>query len=280
VNSILATPLVSVVIVAHSVRHELERCLGSIAAHAGVSTETILVDNASTDDTLTWVQMHHPDVRVVELPRNIGVAARNEGLRLVQGRYVMFLDSDAALTEGALPALVVAMDANPHWGLVGPKLVYDDGRLQLSSRRFPPLLLPILRRPPLGRFFEGGATVERYLMADIDHSRTRRVLYVLGACQLFRSSLLPILGRVDEWVFLGLDDADWCIRVHDAGSEVMYFPEATVVHAYRRLTSKQPLSQAAFRHLVAHLRFHLKYARRRRELIRLCSELDREASTR
>jgi GT2 family glycosyltransferase len=275
----VSDPDVSIVVVAHSVRNELERCFESIRAHAVVPVETILVDNGSTDDTREWVRGAHPEVRLVELPRNIGVAARDHGLRLAAGRHTMFLDSDARLTAGALPAMVAALDDNAEWGLVGPRLVYEDGTLQLSCRRYPPLLLPLLRRPPLGRLLEDRPTVRRHLMADIDHGRTRPVLYVLGACQLFRTALARTAGPFDDRVFLGWDDADWCIRIRDAGGEVVYLPEATVVHAYRRQTARAPLSRAALRQLRAHGYFQRRYLRRRRELRRLERELDARAGS-
>jgi GT2 family glycosyltransferase len=270
-------PAVSIIVVAHSVRSELERCFGSIREHAGLPVETFLVDNASTDGTREWVRSAHPEVTLVELPRNVGVAARDHGLRRAKAPFSMFLDSDAALTPGALESMVAAMERNAGWGLIGPRLVYDDGELQLSARRYPPLLLPFLRRPPLDRFFEEGRTVNHHLMKDFAHDQTRPVLYVLGACQLFRTSLARIAGPFDESVFLGWDDADWCIRIRDAGGKIVYFPEATVIHSYRRLTRKQPVSRAALKMLSAHVRFQWKYRRRRRELTRLGNELGASA---
>jgi GT2 family glycosyltransferase len=217
-------------------------------------------------------------VTIVELPENVGVAARDHGLRRARGRYTMFLDSDAALTDGALPAMVRALDEHPTWGLIGPRLVYDDDTLQLSCRRYPPLLLPILRRPPLDRFFENGPAIKHHLMADDSHEQIRPVLYVLGACQLFRTSLARVAGPFDDSVFLGWDDADWCIRIRDAGGEVVYFPDATVIHSYRRLTRENPVSTAGLRQLRCFVHFQRKYARRRRELIRLGRELDARAA--
>lgn len=274
----MSGPRVSIVIVAHSVRHELERALASIDDHAGVPVETLLVDNASTDGTREWVRERYPEVELVELPRNIGVAARDHGLRRARGEFTMFLDSDAALTPGALPLMIRALESNPEWGLLGPKLVYDDGELQHSTRRYPPLLLPLLRRPPLGRFFEDGRIVRQHLMADDDHTRVRPVLYVLGACQLFRTALARVAGPFDDTVFLGWDDADWCLRIRDAGGEIVYFPDATVIHSYRRLTQRRPVSRAALKQLEAHARFQLKYFRRRRELLQLQERLDRAAA--
>ncbi|MCP9489423.1 MAG: glycosyltransferase family 2 protein [Solirubrobacteraceae bacterium MAG38_C4-C5] len=265
----------TIVVVASSVRPELERCFDSVVRLAGMEVETILVDNASTDDTVAWVRATHPQIEVVTLPRNLGVAARDHGLRRARAPYTMFLDSDAVLTPGALPSMVDALDANPSWGLVGPRLVYADGRLQLSTRRFPPRLLPLLRRPPLSRYFENCRTVRRHLMADDPHDRIRPVLYVLGACQLFRTSLARVAGPFDDRVFLGLDDADWCIRIRDVGGEIVYLPEATVVHDYRRLTARHPLSRAAWRHLRAFAYFQRTYHSRRGELLALEEELDR-----
>ncbi len=275
----VSRPDVTVVVVAFDVRRQLERCLASIATHAGVETETVLVDNASTDGTSTWVQQKHPDVEVIELPENIGVAARQNGLARARGRYTMFLDSDAALTSGALPAMVSALDEHADWGLIGPRLVYDDGTLQLSCRRFPPRLLPLLRRPPLARFFEDRDIVQKHLMTDFDHEHVRPVFYVLGACQLFRTSLARTVGRVDAHIFFGPDDIDWCIRIRDAGGEVVYFPQATAVHSYRRMTSGAPVSAAALRHLRAFAYFQWKYRRRRREFLQLENALDCRVSS-
>ncbi len=274
----MEAPHVSIIIVAHSVRNELKRCLGSIREHAQLPVEVFLIDNASTDDTREWVGREHPEVELVQLQRNIGVAARDHGLRRAVAPYTMFLDSDAALTSGALPTLVEALEQHPDWGLAGPRLVYDNGELQLSTRRYPPLLLPFLRRPPLDRIFENRRTVRRHLMADDNHERARLVLYVLGACQLFRTSLARLAGPFDSKVFLGWDDADWCFRIRDAGGEIVYLPSATVIHSYRRLTRNTPVSRAALKQLEAHVRFQWKYGRRRRELMRLADELDRAAA--
>jgi len=272
------SPKVAIIVIAHSVRGELERCFGSIRDHAGMPVQVVLVDNASTDDTLEWVAREHPEVEVVERGHNIGEAARNDGLPLVRAPFTMFLDSDAALTPGALPAMVEALEENPAWGLVGPKLVYDDGTLQQSCRRFPPRLLPLLRRPPLDRWFEDGQAVRRHLMLDDRLDSTRPVLYLIGACHLFRSSLGRAAAPFDPKVFFGWSDADWCLRIRDAGGEVVYLPEVEVIHSYRRASRKRPVSRVAWRQLRAHFRFQLRYLRRRSELAALSEEFDRQAA--
>jgi N-acetylglucosaminyl-diphospho-decaprenol L-rhamnosyltransferase len=273
----VSPPEVTIVIVAHSELDELRGCLTSIRDHAGVPVQIVLIDNASTDGTVDWIRENEPSVEIVELPENIGVAARQQGLARARAGLTMFLDSDAELTEEALPTMVAAFEGNPGWGLIGPRLIDGEGNLQLSCRRFPPRLLPLVRRPPLSWILDDSALVRRHLMADADHSRSRPVLYVLGACQIFRSSLAREAGPFPDWIFLGPDDIEWCIRIRDAGGDVIYLPEATVIHRYKRRTRRSPLSKTALRHLRAFTAFQWRYRKRRRALISLQEELDRRS---
>ena len=271
-------PDVTVIVLAHDVRDEVLACLASVDKHATpVKAEVVLVDNASRDGTAEAVAEAFPKTQVVTLAANVGVAARNVGLRRARGRLRMFLDSDARLTGGALPELVGYLDANPEVGLVGPRLVYEDGTLQLSARRFPPRLLPLMRRPPLGRLFEDSAPVRRHLMADDRHNRTREVEYVLGACQLFTAEAQAAAGEIDPSIFFGPDDVDWCLRIRRAGLQVVYHPAATVVHGYRRSSAAKPASRIALRQLTAFARFQWTWRRERARLVQEGREMDARA---
>jgi hypothetical protein len=241
-------------------------------------TQTILIDNASTDGTVAWARESHPEVEIVELGRNLGVAARQHGLVRAEAPLAMFLDSDAALTPGALPAMVEATDSHPDWGLLGPRLVGDDGELQLSARRYPPRTLPLFRRGPQARWLADSRMVRRHLMTDMDLGVVRPVLYVIGACQLFRMSLARAAGPFPDWMFLGPDDADWCFRIREAGGEIVYFPKVTVIHSYQRRSKSAPVSRVAWRHLRAYTVFQWKYRKQRRALLRLQDELDRRVA--
>ncbi len=268
----------SIIVVAKDVRSEVLRCLHAIEEHGGaLDIETILIDNASSDGSVEAVMERFEDVKVERLNENRGVAARNNGLRLASGRYRMFLDSDAFVTRDALPTLVQFMEDRPEVGLVGPRLVYPDGTLQLSARRFPPLATPFLRRPPLARFFDDGSIVRHHLMADESWDRTREVEYVLGACQLFRAEAQRVAGEVDAWMFYGPDDADWCFRIRVGGFSVAYLPEATVIHGYRRSTAARPVSVLAARAFVNFYRFQWKWRHHRKRLIREGQAMDARA---
>jgi N-acetylglucosaminyl-diphospho-decaprenol L-rhamnosyltransferase len=275
----VAVPDLTAIIICHDVREEVLACLDALHEHAPpLRLEVVVVDNGSTDGTLEAVAGAYPECRTVGLSTNEGLPARNHGLRRASGRYRMFIDSDALVRPGALQTLVATLDDDPGIGLVGPRLVYPDGRLQLSTRRFPPLLLPLLRRPPLGRFFEDRATIRRHLMAGERHDRRRRVEYVIGACQVFRPQAQDAAGEIDRHIWFGHDDADWCFRIRSAGYDVVYVPGAEVVHDYRRTSARRPLSTFALRQLAAHAYFQWKWRPQRRRLIEEGRRMDAEAA--
>jgi GT2 family glycosyltransferase len=257
-----AAPDLTAIVIGHDVRDEVMVCLASLRRHAGaLRLQVVYVDNGSRDGSADAVARAFPEVEVVRRAANEGVPARNHGLRRARGRHRMFLDSDAAVTAGALSAMVAALDADPRVGLVGPRLVHPDGRPQLSARRYPPALLPVLRRPPLARWLDDGPTVRRHLMADDPPAARRRVEYVLGACQMFRAEAHAAAGEIDRRIWYGPDDADWCFAIRAAGYDVLYLPEAEVVHDYRRSSARSPLSRLALRHLQAYAYFQWKWRR-------------------
>lgn len=267
---------VSIIIIAHDVLEEVRACLDSIAACRGaMAIETILVDNGSRDGTIELIAAEYPDTRVVALGHNEGGSARNHGLRIARGRFRMFLDSDALLTDGVLEDLVGFMDSRPDVGLVGPRLVYPNGDLQPSARRYPPLALPILRRPPLNRWLEGGRAVRRHLMLDVAADHTRETEYVIGACQLFSAASQQAAGELDPRIPFAPEDTDWCFAIRRAGYLIAYRPEATVVHAYRRTTARHPVSREALEHLYGFAYFQWKWRHERACLLEQAREMER-----
>jgi GT2 family glycosyltransferase len=273
------SPDLTAIVVGHDVRDEVLQCLDALSEHRGaLDLQVIVVDNASRDGTSEAVRRRHPDAEVLRVGHNAGMVARNAGLEQARGRLRMFLDSDTTVTEGALQTLVRVFDEHPTVGLAGPRLVYRDGSLQLSARRYPPLLLPMLRRPPLGRWLEHGRTVREHLMADEPHDRRRRVEYVLGACQMFRAEAQAAAGGIDSRIWYGHDDADWCFAIRMAGWDVAYIADAVVVHDYRRSSAAKPVSKRAVRQLQAHLHFQAKWGRNRRRLRAEGRAMDAEAA--
>jgi GT2 family glycosyltransferase len=244
-------PDVSVVVVTWQARDHVLRCLDSLERNGGQAYEAVVVDDGSDDGTPAAIRERFPSVRVLAKETNEGlVAGRNDALSLVRGRFVLMLDSDTEVRPGAIEALAEVLDRNPDVGLVAPRLVYPDGELQLSCFRYPPFLLPLVRRGPLARLRQEPEMHRRHQMLDFDHSRERPVVWVAGAAQMWRAELPGRIGPYDTRVSsYGGEDIDWCLRVWAAGLEVRYVPRAEVVHVWQKVTRRRQFGLKSFRAL-------------------------------
>ena len=226
---------VSVIILTWNSEREIEACLTSLELGLrAFPSEIIVIDNGSRDRTCAIVRETRPDAQLLCNPDNRGVAAaRNQGIRLAQGEYVLILDDDTVVRPGALDCLIRYMGEYPEAGLCGPKLIGADGELQLSCRRFPTLVDKLARRLPS---ILGQEIARKAEMADWDHRTIREVDYVIGACQVIRRRALQEVGLLDERIFYGPEDVDMCLRLQQAGWRVVYNPDAVVVHEERRMS--------------------------------------------
>jgi GT2 family glycosyltransferase len=259
-------PELSVVIVTWNARDDALRCLGSLNEHVRIPHEIIVVDDGSEDGTPEAVRDRFPDARLVAKPVNEGlVAGRNEALPLVRGRLVLMLDADTEVRPGAVETLAGVLDSQPRVGLVGPKLTGPEGELQLSCRRYPPLMIPFMRRGPYARLNPDPQAHRRHLMKDYDHAVERPVVWVSGAVQMWRADLPAKIGPYDRWVSsYGGEDLDWCLRVWGAGLEVHYVPQAEIVHVWQQMTRRNLYGRKSFRALRDWYYLQWKHRRLRR----------------
>jgi hypothetical protein len=233
----------SVVVVSFNGRDYLRRCLASLLGHTkGVSCEVIVVDNASWDGSAQMVEAEFPQVALIRLPVNVGFAAGcNRGIERAAGEFVLLLNPDTELAEDALSPMVAYCRQNPSVGLLGPKLLNSDGSLQLSCRRFPSHMTSLFNRQSiLTRLFPGNPFSRRYLMTDWAHDRIEPVDWLSGACVMLRREMVERIGAMDEGYFMYIEDVDLCYRAHQAGYEVVYFPQVAVTHHIGRSTETMP----------------------------------------
>jgi len=251
-------PLLSVVIITWNDLGYIRQCLESLSS-LRVPEEIIVVDNGSTDGTVEVVNRDFPAVRLLVNESNRGVAkARNQGIKLARGRYLLLLDSDTVVARGSLEAMVDYLSSHPDVGLVGPRLVDLNGDTQLSCRRFPTLWTAVFRRLDRLKWFDRAGVLNFHLMREFDHESIRQVDYVIGACQLISRESLDSVGLLDERIFFGPEDIDFCLRLWQSGWKVVYFPGAVVYHAERRRT-KNLASLIHWRHVWAKLYFFRKH---------------------
>jgi GT2 family glycosyltransferase len=218
----------SVSIVNTNSRELLLACLDSIA---GSEAEIVVLDNASEDGSADTVRERFAHVRVIAQEFRAGFGANhNTVIRGTSGRYVYVLNEDTTSSDWGFDRIVAYLDARPRVAALGPKLVYPDGRRQDSAWRFPTPLVSALGTLTLGK-----------LGVKQSHGETPRpVDWVMGAALVLRRAALDEVGLFDEGFFLYSEEVDLQYRLRQAGWEVHYFPEATVVHHESQFSADIP----------------------------------------
>jgi len=257
----------SIVIVNYRSKDKLAPCLASLAAAdlRDLQYEVIIVENNSGDFLGDLNTFDLENLKIIISPRNLGMGGGNNlGIREATGRFILVLNPDTKVTPAAIKLMKAYLEANPITGLIGPKLFYPDGSLQLSCSRFPKLFIPILRRTFLGRYFKRWQ--REFTMADFDHATTTPVDWLMGSCLLFKKEYLlasehHFHSLFDERYFMYFEDIDLARQFWSNGLAVVYYPTAVVIHDHQRDSAKYPWYQAIFydRLARAHIGSWLKY---------------------
>jgi GT2 family glycosyltransferase len=233
----------AVILSFNSLRH-LAPCVRSLARSLAPGDEIWVVENGSTDGSVAALEAlaaEHPGlVRPIWCDTNTGTTrSRNMALRQATGRYVLVLDSDVTVPDGAIDALAARLDADPSIGLIAPRLTYPDGRFQLSVDAFP----TIGRK--LARFLALKAMEQR---ADGAPLSARDVDYAISAFWLMPRTTVERVGLFDEAIFYSPEDVDYCIRVWETGLRIRYEPSVSVVHDAREISRGFKLPRFTFSH--------------------------------
>ena len=225
---------VSIIIVNWNTRDILRDCLRSVHEAAGdVCFEVIVVDNDSADGSADMVADEFAGVRLIRNQRNVGFApANNQGIAASQGRYVLLLNSDTVVQDGAVAKSVRFADAHPDAAVVGCHTVFGDGRLQYNCFTFPSLLNLALSLTQLARWFRRNRFFGRYRLTWWDYATARQVDAVAGCFMLVRRTAIDEVGPMSERYFMYSEDSDWCWRFRERGWTTWYTPDARIVHLY------------------------------------------------
>lgn len=218
--------MISTVIVNWNTRDLLIDCITSIE-RTTPGCEIIVVDNASTDDSVQMVRERFPDVKLIASETNLGFGAGNNlGIAQATWKYVLLLNPDTIVKPGALEAMKDFLAANEDAGAVGCAIANPDGSPQESYwMTFPSSGWLLLKSCYLDRFFLRFRNRKRF-----DSTLHFPVAHLLGACIMAPRSLLQELGGFDESYFLYLEETDLCKRIIEAGKIIYHLPSATITH--------------------------------------------------
>jgi GT2 family glycosyltransferase len=227
---------ISVIVLTTDIEQDMLReCLDSVLAssqNGKLSTEIVLVDNASRSRVCDWVAHEFPLITVLRFESSVGFSTgNNAGYRISKGRYLLQLNNDTVIHPAALRTMVDFLDAHPDTGAVGPRLVNPDGTLQIGyyARAFPTITYNAFHLFWIHRLLPNNPSFRRQMLLD-EPDVTREVDQPAGASLLYRRDVLFSLGLLDEDYIFAFDDVDVCSRIKRAGWTIYYVAEATVTH--------------------------------------------------
>ncbi|MBI3401921.1 MAG: glycosyltransferase family 2 protein [Acidobacteria bacterium] len=232
--------VLSIIIVSFNARADLERCLDSLRdAPPATPHEIVVVDNASADGSAAAARGRTGvRVNVIEAGANVGFArACNIGIRASEGTHLLLLNSDTIIPPGAIDALFAELQRNSDVAVVGPRLVDEAGRAELSFGR---MITP---------FAEWRQ--KRAARSGLVEQLARRRHYpdwVSGACLLVSRADADAAGLLDERFFMYTEDVDFCAAIRARGRRVLFTPDVEIVHARGRSVASIPdATHAAYR---------------------------------
>ena len=225
--------MIDIVIVNWNAGDHIRACIGSLAKLRDVEFRVILVDNASTDNSLENLPTSNLDFTLIRNAVNAGFAAGcNQGARAGRGEFVLFLNPDTVLKDASPLELCVdtmTVPGNSKVGICGVQLVDEEGRVAKTSTRF----------PTAGRVFGWIFGLDRVLpsifrtqfILENDHERDATVDVVMGAFFFVRRTVFDLLEGFDERFFVYYEEVDFCRRALEKGYSTRFLAGASVVHA-------------------------------------------------
>lgn len=228
----------SVVIVSWNVRDLLTKLLESIFHYtSGLNYEVIIIDNDSKDGTVEklhqefqpWIAKKQ--LQIIDNRYNAGFAkANNQGLKVAQGKFVLFMNPDMELLENSFQIMKNFMDKSPNIGASSCRLLYADKTVQPNIKKFPSLCSQVLILLKLHHFFSWLPCLKKYLNKDFNYSEHAYVEQIMGAFIFTRHDLMQKINGWDEDYWLWWEDVELCKNIKDQEQEIVYTPITEIIH--------------------------------------------------
>ena len=251
-------PVLSIVIINYETPEYTLQCLRSLREHAPrCPHEIIVIDNGSRDSSLETIRAAFPDIALIETGENAGFArASNLGIHNSRGRYLLFLNSDTRILDAAIQKMVNILAETPSVGIVAPKQVDGEGKLQLSWGQFPTLSSELVRKVLHHRLSLNDARIRDYL--EERYAGPSAVDWVSGSCFMIRRQALTEAGLFDRNFFMYFEDIDLCRRVKDRGWRIQYNAELGIVH-YGGVSARKNILKVLVEYRRSQIYFTRKY---------------------
>ena len=237
----------AIIIVSHNSAAWLGPCLSSIYAKSGnLDLDIVVVDSGSTDDSVDLVRRDFSDVRVIAAENRGFASANNRGLDVIDAEWILFLNPDTRIVTGTLEELVSVLRARSTVGLAGVRQVDENGVLDPTMRRFPNAIRSLFTSLGAERLpFHASWLGERMLNVAL-YDRETPCDWTSGSFMLVRKAAIDDIGHMDERFFLYCEETDYCLRLRQAGWDVVHLPQMTIFHRPSTASDEKLSRQSAF----------------------------------
>lgn len=239
---------VSVIIVNWNTREILRNCLRSIYEQTNhIRYEVIVVDNASSDGSAEMVREEFSQVVLIENAENRGfAAANNQGMAIAHGRYVLLLNSDTIVLDGAIQKTLIFADQQTDMAVVGCQVWENENEIQRTCFPFPSVKNMCFQATGLRRMFPRSRVFGRIDYGWWDRTTLMEVDVVGGMFMLVRREAIDQVGLMDEDYFVYAEETDWCFRFWKAGWRCVFTPNARIIHLDGGSKSADQISMKMF----------------------------------
>lgn len=242
---------VTAIVVNWNAGENLAQCIAALFNQKKIDLDVVVVDNASSDNSLGALETYGDRVRIVQTGKNLGFGrAVNRGVAVSQSAIVVALNPDVVLQPDAVNAMVEFLNTNPPVGMVGPKLKNAEGQVIASCGEAPKLRDEICRKFLLHLIFP------LLKFRRQKPSKPKAVAWVTGACFAVRRHVLDAIKGLDEAIFMYYEDVDLGLCINQAGWQVVYLPHAEGIHiggesSKQALTRMLVVSEASYAYFIA-----------------------------
>jgi len=195
-------------------------------------SEIIVVDNASKDGSVSNVEQFYPKVKLIRNDKNYGFAkGSNQGIKVAEGKYILLLNSDTRINNVSLRPLTNEIRRDNRLGVVGGKLLNEDGSIQPSCGYFPDLWKVFIWMFFIDDIPFIQSIIHSYHVEDKSFYQKKRYIdWVTGACFMTTKEVIQDVGLIDEKIFMYGEEMEWCYRIKKKGYKILYTPESEIYH--------------------------------------------------
>jgi hypothetical protein len=226
----------SIIITSYKSPELLRVCIDSIKNSLTLSDYEIIVSDSETqEDTRMMMREDYPEIKFISSKENIGFGGTvKAGYEKSSGEYILILNGDILVKKNSIENLLGYMKENPNVGIVGPKLLGFNEKLQYSCFRYYTPLTIVYRRTWLGKLSFGRRHVDEFLMKDFDHNSAKEVDWIQGSAMMTKREAISKVGLFDSCFKMYFEDVDWCRRFWENQYKVVYFPASQMYHYHGR----------------------------------------------